>query len=49
MGLLERVKVAAIPGTAFYRGDTGESLLRFCYAKDDEVLEEACKRIRSLS
>jgi aminotransferase len=49
MGLLERVKVAAIPGTAFYRGDTGESLLRFCYAKDDDVLDQACTRIRSLA
>ncbi len=48
MTLLERVKVASIPGTAFYRGDTGESLLRFCFAKEDDVLDEACRRIRSL-
>lgn len=48
MALLERVKVASIAGSAFYRGATGESLLRFCYAKEDDVLAEACKRIRTL-
>lgn len=45
--LLEETKVASVPGTAFYRGDAGEGLLRFCFAKDDAVLEEACRRLRS--
>jgi aminotransferase len=45
MALLEGARVAAIPGSAFYRGDTGEGLLRFCFAKEDEVLAEACRRI----
>ncbi|MEM9488033.1 MAG: aminotransferase class I/II-fold pyridoxal phosphate-dependent enzyme [Myxococcota bacterium] len=48
MDLLERVKVASIAGSAFYRGATGESLVRFCYAKEDDVLAEACRRLRSL-
>jgi aminotransferase len=48
MALLERVGVASIPGTAFYRGAPGDRLLRFCFAKDDAVLEEACRRIRAL-
>ncbi len=48
MTLLERVKVAAIAGSAFYRGQTGEGLLRFCYAKEDDVLAEACRRIAGL-
>jgi aminotransferase len=46
--LLEGGKVAAVPGTAFYRDDggrRGESLLRFCFAKEDAVLDEACERI----
>lgn len=45
MDLLENGRVAAIPGSAFYRGDTGESLLRFCFAKEDDILAEACRRI----
>ena len=45
MQLLERAKVAAIPGTAFFRGDTGERTLRFCFAKEDDVLREAADRI----
>ncbi|MCG8417991.1 MAG: pyridoxal phosphate-dependent aminotransferase [Proteobacteria bacterium] len=48
MALLERAKVASIAGSAFYRGKTGESLLRFCYAKEDDILAEACQRLRSL-
>ena len=45
MGLLEETKVASVPGTAFYQGKTGESLLRFCFAKEDDILREAAKRI----
>lgn len=45
--LLEQARVAAIPGTAFYRGATGEKLLRFCYATDDDKLVEAGVRLRA--
>jgi aminotransferase len=45
MHLLEKTGVASIPGSAFYRGSAGETLLRFCFAKDDAVLAEACKRL----
>ena len=48
MSLLERTSVASIPGSAFYRGRAGEKLLRFCFAKDDDVLAEACRRLRAL-
>lgn len=47
MALLNETKVASVPGTAFYQGKTGEGLLRFCFAKEDEVLAEAAKRIRA--
>jgi aminotransferase len=47
MHLLEKKGVASIPGGAFYRGPEGEKLLRFCFAKDDAVLEEACRRLRA--
>jgi aminotransferase len=48
MYLLERTGVASVPGEAFYDGDGGENLARFCFAKEDSVLEEACRRILSL-
>lgn len=47
MALLEGAKVAAIPGSAFYRGAPGERLLRFCFAKEDDILHEACRRLRA--
>ncbi|HVG10459.1 MAG TPA: pyridoxal phosphate-dependent aminotransferase [Thermoanaerobaculia bacterium] len=47
MELLRSSRVAAVPGTAFYRGSQGEGILRFCFAKEDAVIEEACKRLRS--
>jgi aminotransferase len=48
--LLQRAKVAAIPGGAFYEPGSGRGsrMLRFCYAKERAVLEEACNRIRAL-
>jgi aminotransferase len=49
MHVLEATRVASVPGSAFYRGAEGEKLLRFCFAKDDEVLEEAARRLRTLA
>ncbi len=48
--LLRRTKVAAIPGGAFFEPGSGRGsrMLRFCYAKELDVLAEACNRIRSL-
>jgi aminotransferase len=43
--LLEEGRVAAIPGTAFFDGETGERYLRFCFGKDEDVLVEAGRRI----
>jgi aminotransferase len=45
MDLLEKVGVATIPGTAFFTGNTGERFLRVCFAKEEDALQEACKRI----
>lgn len=47
MALLEGSRVAAIPGTAFYQGRTGERLLRFCYAAEDDLVLAACERLRA--
>jgi len=48
MHLLARAKVATVPGEAFYHGSDGDNLLRFCYAKTDAELDEACRRIEAL-
>jgi aminotransferase len=45
MHLLQQTGVACVPGEAFYHDDSGESLARFCFAKEDAVLEEACRRL----
>jgi aminotransferase len=45
--LLENARVASVPGSAFFVSDVGRKMLRFCYAKDFESLEEACSRIRA--
>jgi aminotransferase len=48
MHLLHKTGVASVPGEAFYHDDTGENLARFCYAKEDPILDEACRRIEGL-
>jgi aminotransferase len=48
MKLLARTKIASVPGTSFYRDPVGETLSRFCFAKEDDVLEEAARRLRAL-
>ena len=45
--LLEQARVASVPGTAFFVSEQGKRMLRFCFAKDFDSLEEACKRIRA--
>lgn len=49
MHLLARTGIATVPGEAFYHGSEGTNLLRFCYAKPDPELEEACRRLERLS
>ena len=45
MYLLEKTGVASVPGSAFYAGDEGENLARFCFAKTERDLDEACRRL----
>jgi aminotransferase len=49
MKLLEEHKIASVPGTSFYKDPVGETLCRFCFAKEDDVLEEAARRLRRLA
>ena len=46
--LLAVTGVAAVAGSAFFRPGGGENLLRFCFAKKDDDLDEACARLRNL-
>ncbi len=48
--LLARTGVASVAGSAFFRPGAlqGEQLLRFCFAKKDAELRDACARLRSL-
>jgi aminotransferase len=43
--LLETMRVASVPGSAFFVSEAGKRMLRFCFAKDFDSLAEACKRI----
>jgi len=46
--LLAVTGVAAVAGSAFFRAGRGENLLRFCFAKKDKDLDEACERLRGV-
>ena len=46
--LLAATGVASVAGSAFFRPGRGEDLLRFCFAKKDADLDEACSRLRKL-
>jgi aminotransferase len=48
MTLLERTTIASVPGTSFYADPVGETLARFCFAKEVGALEEAARRLRAL-
>ncbi|MGA2278584.1 MAG: aminotransferase class I/II-fold pyridoxal phosphate-dependent enzyme [Terracidiphilus sp.] len=44
--LLAATGVASVAGSAFFRPGHGEELLRFCFAKRDDELDDACARLR---
>ena len=46
--LLAATGVASVAGSAFFRPGRCENLLRFCFAKQDHDLDEACARLRRL-
>jgi aminotransferase len=49
MHILETVGVASVPGSSFFASDTGLDYTRFCFAKDTDVLEQACDRLSQLT
>ena len=46
--LMAATGVASVAGTAFFRPGRGEELLRFCFAKKDADLDDACERLRKI-
>lgn len=48
MRLLHETGIACVPGDAFFSVNGGSHLARFCFAKEDEILEQACRKIESL-
>lgn len=48
MKILQETGVACVPGKAFFHNDAGDNLARFCFAKDTDVLTNACDRLTRL-
>ena len=48
MNLLRLTGVASVPGEAFFQEGRGDHLLRFCFAKTDSDLADACQRLTRL-
>jgi len=48
MNILQKTKVASVPGSAFYNSNGGENMVRFCFAKEDYELENACNNLLKL-
>jgi aminotransferase len=48
MYLLQHTGVAGVPGEAFFLSSTGHRFMRFCFAKTNGDLAEACERLALL-
>ncbi len=48
MELLERTSIAAVPGSAFFESQRGESLLRFCVAQPEATIDAAVEALRNV-
>lgn len=49
MYLLNETGVASVPGETFFTGPEGKGIVRFCFAKEDDVIDDACRRLATLS
>jgi aminotransferase len=45
LNFLDATHIATVPGNAFYHDEAGETMARFCFAKEDPVIDEVCRRI----
>ena len=48
MHILQQTGIASVPGRAFYHDHGGAQQLRFCFAKREDALAQACRRLESL-
>ena len=48
MYLLRTAGVASVPAASFYADGGGQQMLRFCFAKTDSDLAEACRRLERM-
>ncbi len=46
--LIEKVGVAAVPGSSFYRSGEGARFVRFTFSKSEETLAEAARRLGAM-
>jgi methionine transaminase len=46
--LTKELKVASIPVSVFYETPPNDRILLFCFAKNDDVLQEAAKKLARL-
>jgi aspartate/methionine/tyrosine aminotransferase len=46
--LTEKVRVAPVPGSSFYRSGEGSHFVRFTFSKSDETLAEAARRLGTM-
>jgi aminotransferase len=49
MYILNRTGIGVVPGDAFYRSNNGANLVRFCFAKDIDIIEKACENLNRLN
>ncbi len=49
MHLLRQTGIASVPGDAFFNSDAGKNLVRFCFAKTQADVDEACDRLGRLN
>jgi len=48
--LISDIGVAVVPGSSFYHDDSlGSQMVRFCFCKKDETLEDAAERLQKLT
>jgi len=43
---LDKTGIAGVPGSAFYHDNSGDNYIRLCFAKDLEVLNDVCEKLR---
>ena len=48
MFILEKTGVASVPDEAFFHKPGSSQFVTFCFAKEDNELDEACRRLETL-